>query len=1046
MKRCVLGAVIAMILGCDPLLEAQQISVPRIDLMPNRPSPYQMRDWKKVAQEYDSLVFNFGLTGTYLPLVWLNTNTVNYPSQNSFGLNTVVGTTDPSSAEAINCLPAVIGATLTGADKTSQGGYNWVLMSQEWFNNRPEQNVYMNHPVDDTGDDWWYETMPNVFFYQINALYPGIGHSPAQFDTVADRWLQAVRAMGGSTTPWQIPNMDHRGWYLQTMTPYDIGVHEPEAAGAIGWILYDAWVQTGDPKYRAGAEMAMDFLNGRSTNPAYELQLAYGTYLAARMNGELGTTYDVPKMVNWCFNVGPLRSWGAIVGTWGGYDCSGLIGEVNGTNDYAFAMNTFEQIGALVPLVRYDDRFARAVGKWVLNAANAVRLFYPNYLPDLNQDSYQWAHQYDSSSVIAHEALRQYNSSISPYATGDAISGGWGATTLTLYGSSHAGILGGIIDTTQVPMILRLDLLKTDYYHDSAYPTYLYYNPYDTATSVAIEVGGGMHDIYETTTNRFLFSGVTGSIALQLPPDSALVVVVVPAGGSVSYDLDKMLVNGRVVDYRSGAAVANYPPRIRSLAADRSPVLRGDTVNVFCTAMDRNGDTLSYSWQASGGTTVGSGASVRWALPDSIGIWILHCVVTDGHGGSDSAAVAVSVVAAINNLPVVRSLTALPRKIDLGATSQITCTASDPDSDALQYGWSADTGTISGSGPSVSWTAPGVAGNHVIRCLVDDGRGGQVADSIGIEVRDLSIVQSGDLVAYYPFSGNANDASGNNRTGSVSGATLVPDRFGTPNSAYAFNGTSSVIQVPNDAGLNFQNAISVAFWMKVGAFYTREQYPISHGNWVNRWKLSISPTSNTLRWTVKTATGPKDLDSETHLSKDSAYYVTALYSGSDYELWINGQLDAFSSLTGLIQQTTYGLSIGQDLPNDNNYNFNGILDEVRIYNYALSVREIDSLFNLVTSVHGRVGRFLPAAFALEQNYPNPFNPTTTIMYRLPVDSKVTMKVFNVLGEVVATLVDERERAGYKSVVWSAAEEPSGIYFCRMTAGKFTDIRKLVLIK
>jgi hypothetical protein len=59
-----------------------------------------------------------------------------------------------------------------------------------------------------------------------------------------------------------------------------------------------------------------------------------------------------------------------------------LIGEINGGDDYAFAMNTFEQIGALVPLVRYDSRFARAIGKWVLNAANASRLFYPNFLPD----------------------------------------------------------------------------------------------------------------------------------------------------------------------------------------------------------------------------------------------------------------------------------------------------------------------------------------------------------------------------------------------------------------------------------------------------------------------------------------------------------------------------------------------------------------------------------------------------------------------------------------------------------------------------------------
>jgi len=97
---------------------------------------------------------------------------------------------------------------------------------------------------------------------------------------------------------------------------------------------------------------------------------------------------------------------GTMVGNWGGYDVSGLIGEVNGTNDYAFAMNTFEQAGALVPMVRYDDRFARD-RKVDVERCQCFRLFYSNYLPDSLQDSEQWAHQYDPNSTIAYEALRQ---------------------------------------------------------------------------------------------------------------------------------------------------------------------------------------------------------------------------------------------------------------------------------------------------------------------------------------------------------------------------------------------------------------------------------------------------------------------------------------------------------------------------------------------------------------------------------------------------------------------------------------------------------------
>ncbi|MEJ2618057.1 MAG: hypothetical protein P8Z35_24080, partial [Ignavibacteriaceae bacterium] len=327
--------IFLLVLFLNGIILSQQINISRIEQMSNIPSPYEMRDWKEATGGYDSLVFNFNLTGQYLPLIWINSNTINYPAHNSFGLHTVVGTSDPASAEAINCIPALIGASLVGIDKSNQNGKNFVLMAEEWFNKINGENVYLNHPNTITGDDWWYETMPNVFFYQLNSLYPGTGDFENQFIKVADTWLKAVDAMGGSNTPWKVPNMNHRAFDLISLTPNDNGVKEPEAAGAIAWILYNAYKKTGETKYRIGAEQSMEFLNSLTSNPSYELQLSYGVYDAAKMNAELGTNYDIEKMINWCFNVGPLRQWGLILGNWGGYDVSGLIGEVSG-NDYAF--------------------------------------------------------------------------------------------------------------------------------------------------------------------------------------------------------------------------------------------------------------------------------------------------------------------------------------------------------------------------------------------------------------------------------------------------------------------------------------------------------------------------------------------------------------------------------------------------------------------------------------------------------------------------------------------------------------------------------------
>jgi photosystem II stability/assembly factor-like uncharacterized protein len=94
---------------------------------------------------------------------------------------------------------------------------------------------------------------------------------------------------------------------------------------------------------------------------------------------------------------------------------------------------------------------------------------------------------------------------------------------------------------------------------------------------------------------------------------------------------------------------------------------------------------------------------------------------------------------------------------------------------------------------------------------------------------------------------------------------------------------------------------------------------------------------------------------------------------------------------------------------------------------------------------------LPSKTALLGNYPNPFNPSTTFRYALSQDAHVSLKVYNMLGQLVATVVDESQLAGYHSAVWDGSNEfgqrvSSGIYICRLTAGEFVETKRMLLVK
>jgi len=106
----------------------------------------------------------------------------------------------------------------------------------------------------------------------------------------------------------------------------------------------------------------------------------------------------------------------------------------------------------------------------------------------------------------------------------------------------------------------------------------------------------------------------------------------------------------------------------------------------------------------------------------------------------------------------------------------------------------------------------------------------------------------------------------------------------------------------------------------------------------------------------------------------------------------------------------------------------------------------DSIKANATAVGETITKILPEDFQLHQNYPNPFNPTTNITFDLKESAKVTLKIYNEIGQEVATLINEKMDAGFRGITWNASNLPSGVYFYKLTAGTYTESKKMILTK
>ncbi|BDD01972.1 LamG-like jellyroll fold domain-containing protein [Persicobacter psychrovividus] len=924
---------------------AQQIDINRIEQFPKaKMTPYLSRDWKQVSKNYDHLVFDLQQSGPYLPLSSVKGTGYNFPDISPIYLDTYVGSSHQGEqAEAINILPAVVGASLVGIDKSASNGIDWVSKTKEFFNEKNGEYVYLNNYASNSGHDWWYETMPNVFFYQLYDLYPeDQSKFSTQFTDIADQWCSAVSALGGKYLPqYKIPDMDYRAYNLKTKQPLHTGVKEPESAGAIAWILYNAYHQTHQSKYKNDAMLAMDFLNQYKGNPSYEIQLPYGVYTAARMNAEEGTHYDIEKMVNWCFDRGPLRGWGCISGVWGDYNVSGLIGEANdGGDDYAFVMNGFQHAAALVPMVRYDKRFAKAIGKWVYHLAHASALFYPTIMKAQNNESASlaWSKSHDFSAAIPYESIKEQWGSQSPLAMGDAIKGGWAKTNLSLYSGSSVGYLAAVLSPSTVEGINILNLNKTDFFTDTKFESRLIYNPFGTEQSITVNVPQpGSFQVYDAISEKFIAKQVSGNMQINLQPDQVVLLTFVPSNETLKENGNHLLAGNQIVDYQYKGFPAETA-KIITVAVDDPELVMGEQIKATAVVKHPEEGT-TFHWQLGDLAATTDEPQWQFEVPRVHGLQHLQVKMMKAHTLLSQKDFSFSAQRKL--------ITGIESKLEspVAVGTKGHFVAKVPEDFKGEVHWRIQGELSSHIGTEINIDMPKTAQVVKIEAIAKEGDQEATAEEQYL-VKGLS-TDTPKPVLYYSFNNGSVENLGNAGSsfqGEKHGLFAYVDPTGKPRQAFRFGSTDDFIKIPNGSPINFDQPFAVSFWIKPSAIKSEEQYIISHGDYSQRFKVSIIP-GNILRFTIKTAKGISDLDSKQPLEKDQYQHVVVQYTGSAMEIYIDGKLNHYQPFSGALHSSSLPLIIGKSNEHADRYGLKAVLDEVKVFNQNLSLKAIKSLMS-----------------------------------------------------------------------------------------------------
>jgi hypothetical protein len=327
--------------------------------------------------------------------------------------------------------------------------------------------------------------------------------------------------------------------------------------------------------------------------------------------------------------------------------------------------------------------------------------------------------------------------------------------------------------------------------------------------------------------------------------------------------------------------------------------------------------------------------------------------------------------------------------------------------------------------------------------------------------------QDPSLVGFWTFDDStAVDSSIYGNDGTLNGNPMIIS--GMKSSAIYFDGIDDEVFVWDSNSLDTDSSMTISLWIMPDSVSPEGAKPMS--KWYSStqqgdWILSLSSRDSCngtcvsyyfgfANYSVYGTTngwfsiGPDNIDY--YLILGEWNFIAVTFDTGFVNLYYNG--DLIYTDTTVIKYTSLGeygtddIHIGRYHSGYSGYSFKGGLDEIRIYNRALSESEVNDIYNQVTAVEENEIGVLPTNYYLTQNYPNPFNPTSTIKFQIPELSFVSLKVYDVLGNEIETIVNEEKPTGSYKVEFNANGLPSGVYFYQLKASDYVETKKMLLMK